>query len=402
MTTSDRLRVAMVSPAADGTAISNYTRTIVDALARGCDVTWFCDGPGQAIENPSGWRVRRWPVAVEELASFDVVHLQVGNSRFHHFQLHGLDILAELKRRGTPILLTAHDARIGRMALRGCSACMAALRPRSARQTLAGVFRNLGLRRPLVDSAPLRVRTEQAWTALQPNVVVHADSARRLGWISAMRSVEVVHFPAMPGAHQVDPGGETIRFLCPGLTIFPRRGLRLVLRAFARLDGDVRLDVTGTATGVSRLEASICRAVGRRLERQGRLRWLGRISREEYLGLLGKAHVLLAPRLWSNGEVSATMMDALSFGKPVVASDIGAYPEYIHRDKSGLLTANTIAGWAGAMAKLVADPALRQKLGTEAWRSANAEFAPAAVAANLIQIYRRHLAQGGSGSSTME
>lgn len=66
------------------------------------------------------------------------------------------------------------------------------------------------------------------------------------------------------------------------------------------------------------------------------------------------------------------LVEAQSFGKPVAALDIGAHPEVIERNRSGLLVSDHME-LAAAVSLLEADPGLRQRMG-EAARENAARF----------------------------
>ncbi len=69
---------------------------------------------------------------------------------------------------------------------------------------------------------------------------------------------------------------------------------------------------------------------------ESRLRYLGPMSRERVFEQMQNAAVLLAPSLWYEG-LPMTIVEALSFGLPVIASRIGGIPEIIGDRESGLL-----------------------------------------------------------------
>jgi glycosyltransferase involved in cell wall biosynthesis len=60
------------------------------------------------------------------------------------------------------------------------------------------------------------------------------------------------------------------------------------------------------------------------------------MSREQVFEQMQSAAVLLAPSLWYEG-LPMTIVEALSFGLPVIASRIGGLPEIISDHDSGLL-----------------------------------------------------------------
>ena len=68
------------------------------------------------------------------------------------------------------------------------------------------------------------------------------------------------------------------------------------------------------------------------------------------------------------------LLEAWALGLPVAARAVGGVPEIVEDGVNGvLLTPNCTTGWAGVIAHLVADPAMRERLGRnghESWRAA--------------------------------
>lgn len=95
----------------------------------------------------------------------------------------------------------------------------------------------------------------------------------------------------------------------------PRKGLSVLLDAFARIDGDLRLWVAGDGPETPVL---------RRNHPDGRIEWLGRIGDSERERRMAAADVFCAPSL--GGEsFGIILLEAMAAGAPVVASAIPGY-----------------------------------------------------------------------------
>lgn len=71
--------------------------------------------------------------------------------------------------------------------------------------------------------------------------------------------------------------------------------------------------------------------------------------------------------------------EAMHAGKPCIASDVGGLPEAIEHGRNGLLfRSEDVDGLADALATLIADPALRARLGAAGREFALREYTPAA------------------------
>jgi glycosyltransferase involved in cell wall biosynthesis/GT2 family glycosyltransferase len=84
--------------------------------------------------------------------------------------------------------------------------------------------------------------------------------------------------------------------------------------------------------------------------------------------------------------------EAMSCGKPVVASNIGGYPDLIDDGENGLLVPpGDAASLAAAMARLIADQPLRERLGEKARERARA-FTPEVVMPQIERLLRTTVA----------
>jgi N-acetyl-alpha-D-glucosaminyl L-malate synthase BshA len=92
-----------------------------------------------------------------------------------------------------------------------------------------------------------------------------------------------------------------------------------------------------------------------------------------------------------------SILEAMCFSCPCVSTDVGGIPEVVESGKSGLLVG---PGDPDALARgveaLLADPALRARMGAEARRRARALFSADAIVPRYEALYRRVCAAGGS------
>jgi glycosyltransferase involved in cell wall biosynthesis len=120
-----------------------------------------------------------------------------------------------------------------------------------------------------------------------------------------------------------------------------------------------------------------------------RVRWLG--FRDDVRHLMGLAHVGVIPSIAS--EVNCRVaVEFFSAGVPVAAFPTGALPEVVEQDLSGrVAAAHTPQALAAALEPLLADAALRERLGSGARRQAEARFSRERFLAETLAAFEAAL-----------
>jgi glycosyltransferase involved in cell wall biosynthesis len=146
----------------------------------------------------------------------------------------------------------------------------------------------------------------------------------------------------------------------------PQKALGTLLQALVDVP-DARLVVAGDGPEREPLEG-----LARTLELDGRVSFLGAVSRDRVLRLFGAADACVLPSAWEN--LPHTVVEALAVGCPVIATSVGGVPEVVRDGENGLLVPPGDPGaLASAIARLLSDHALRGRL---------AAAAPGSVAAH--------------------
>jgi glycosyltransferase involved in cell wall biosynthesis len=108
-------------------------------------------------------------------------------------------------------------------------------------------------------------------------------------------------------------------------------------------------------------------------------------------GLLKRCDIFLLPSLWENCPYSC--LEAMTAGRPIVASDCGGIPELIGHAQNGLLATTGDAGaFVHACQELIESQSLRQRLGEAARRTVEERLTDVAVAARISDLYRKTVA----------
>ena len=168
----------------------------------------------------------------------------------------------------------------------------------------------------------------------------------------------------------------------------------VLLEAFARLAGrrpDVALRLAGDGPERAALERRAAR-----LGLAGRVEWLG--ARDDVPALLAEATVLALP---SSGEgVPNVALEAMAAGVPVVATDIPGTRDVVADGAEGLLVpAGDAPALAGALERVLGDPALRERLGQAGRARAEGDLDLARVAAEHVALFEGLLRErAGAGA----
>ncbi|MBI3003324.1 MAG: glycosyltransferase family 4 protein, partial [candidate division NC10 bacterium] len=118
-----------------------------------------------------------------------------------------------------------------------------------------------------------------------------------------------------------------------------------------------------------------------------RVRFLG--WREDIPRILAALSVFVLPS--ANEGMGMVLVEAMAMGVPVVATRVGGIPSVVPDGECGLLVEpGDVAGLAGAVAKLLADPALAARMGAAGRRRA-AAYGVESMVEQLDGLYRQLL-----------
>lgn len=117
-------------------------------------------------------------------------------------------------------------------------------------------------------------------------------------------------------------------------------------------------------------------------------RW---IPDDERDALFARADVVVLPYL--EASQSGVVPIAYAHSTPVVCTDVGGLPEVVEHGRTGLVVPSGDAGaLADALATLLNDRELRERMGSAALTKLDADMAPRAVARQFLDVYERALA----------
>jgi glycosyltransferase involved in cell wall biosynthesis len=160
----------------------------------------------------------------------------------------------------------------------------------------------------------------------------------------------------------------------------PRKNVRTLLRAVAELHTRPTTVIVGDGK-----ERESLMSLAKHIGVDSCTRFLGPVPAHLLPGLYSGAEFVVLPSL---SEMSPmTVIEALSCGTPVVATNLAVLRDIITNGRNGLLISPTPESLSNAIAILTSDSDLKKKMGERARRGVLETNSLGAVADQLLQIY---------------
>jgi glycosyltransferase involved in cell wall biosynthesis len=191
-----------------------------------------------------------------------------------------------------------------------------------------------------------------------------------------------VHPTSLRASPQVEPPVVTMvaRFA------YPKQQARLI-RAFSRIDGDARLWLIGDGPALPEAQAE-----ARRCGREQRITFWG--DREDVPELLTRSQV--GALISAHEGFGLSLIEAMSVGLPLLASDCGGMREVVVPGRNGLLVPlRDETSLTRALDELVENPGCRKRMGEYNLVDFQAKFTAQSMVERTFEMYDALL--GGSG-----
>ncbi len=164
----------------------------------------------------------------------------------------------------------------------------------------------------------------------------------------------------------------------------PRKGLEVLLDAWAGIDRDARLQIVGVGPQTEELRRRAVAGV----------EWFGTVTDASRNELLRGATAFCAPSL--RGEsFGVVLLEAMAAGAPIVASAIEGYQNVARAGQDALLVPpGDVTALRNALRRLLDEPALRARL-VASGRDRAEEFSMRRLAERYLELYARALVPAG-------
>lgn len=210
----------------------------------------------------------------------------------------------------------------------------------------------------------------RALARLEVRIAVSEQARRHVAATCPGDYVVVPNGVTLPGAPDAAPAaGRPPRILFVGRPE-PRKGLPVLLDAFACVDGGSHLDLVGPSGDFG-----------------PRVTAHGRVDDARRSELLRGASVLCAPSLRAE-SFGLVLVEAMAAGVPVVASDLPAYRAVLPRDCGVLVPPGDAGALAEALSRVLGDRELRAGMSAEG-PAAAARYGWERVGARILELYEQ-------------
>jgi phosphatidylinositol alpha-1,6-mannosyltransferase len=168
--------------------------------------------------------------------------------------------------------------------------------------------------------------------------------------------------------------------------LVPRKGFDALLRALPGIDRDVQVAIAGAGRDRRRLEHLARRHGG------GRVRFLGRVGDADLPGLYAAADVfvMLCRDRWRGLEAEGfgiVFLEAAASGVPAIAGRSGGAHEAVDDGRTGFVVeSRDVEQVRDALARLLDDSALRERMGAAARARAESDFSYDALVERLLPL----------------
>ncbi|MGA2385895.1 MAG: glycosyltransferase family 4 protein [Candidatus Bathyarchaeia archaeon] len=194
---------------------------------------------------------------------------------------------------------------------------------------------------------------------------------------------------------QATLGGGAVHLFAPGF-LAGFKGFRPLILAMKRVCAscaDVDLTIVGGGPQRKTLQK-----LSSELGLSGKVRFVGKVPFADVLPLYAACDVVVFPSIYPE-PLGRVTLDAMYFGKPVVASRVGGIPEVVTDQETGILVPpDNPEALANAIITLAENPDLRASMGRKGKEAVHEKFNPEKIVGQHLQVYRDAMMDCGCGS----
>lgn len=169
--------------------------------------------------------------------------------------------------------------------------------------------------------------------------------------------------------------------------LIERKGVSYLIKSMSFLPSSIFLDIVGGGILMQSLKDE-----SERLGFGSRIHFYDRVNDEKLKDFYRNCDVFVLPSIedkWNDTEgLGVVLLEAMSFGKPVVASRIGGILDIVENNVNGLLVPQKDAkSLAEAIKSIIDNKALRERLGSKGKETVNEKFSWIKIINELESLY---------------
>jgi len=171
-----------------------------------------------------------------------------------------------------------------------------------------------------------------------------------------------------------------------------QKGTEYLIKALKYLEPKVELLIPSEGE-----RKNFLRKLAKEVEKEGhRVKFLGYVNEEELKELFALSDIFVLPSL--NEGLPLSLIEAMSFAKPVVATRVGGIPELVEPAGCGfLVNKKNPKQIAEKINILLSDEKLRKKLGSKGRRYVKQNLDWKKIVKEYLKVYREAILRGGRG-----
>jgi len=188
------------------------------------------------------------------------------------------------------------------------------------------------------------------------------------------------YFTKLPSEPKIASQGNMLLFMG---RIVRQKGLDVLLKSLRHVQAPFRLVIGGDGPDLMKARRFVSE-VG--LEK--RVEFRGWISRDQQCAYYRRASVVVVPSVWPE-PFGITGIEAMSYGKPIVAFNVGGIPEWLENGVTGfLVNPYDVKEMAEKICYLLEHPKLAAEMGMRGRERVARDFSQEEHVTRLLEIYR--------------
>jgi len=197
---------------------------------------------------------------------------------------------------------------------------------------------------------------------------------------------KIIKIPTFIDSTLIEPNYSNDGYLLFLGRLVPEKGVKYAIEAMKYLSEypQLKLKITGE------LDASDYSRVLKKLiidnDLEDRIEFVGFLRGDELKKLISNSVCILCPAIWYE-NMPNTVIEAYAYGKPVVASNIGCFPEIVKNGITGYLFENKNSVDLSAKIKLLLDDDYASIIGYNARKEVENEYSPSLHMTRLKELF---------------